>query len=656
MNRIRLYKYLVLIGLAAFIVVVFFAMGWKKGIKIDKGGQISDFLTDVGTSLGKILRKGTAFDYTKTREGEKIFRLQAEEITDYEDGTQVLVGVVADLYGRRNTMTLTANNGIYQKKDLTMTIEGDVTLTDERGMRAVTRKATYAEKDGFVRSHAPVDFQKGPLIGRGGVLKYWVKTGRMRLERGVHMHEENDPRLPDSALRARGESLEYHPSQDLIILVGNPGEAERYSEEWLGSVARIDWTQTAGGNNHGRVWAPSFRVHFREELLTELEGLEGCLVELDEKTSEKLPAGSLPPPPIRIRCQSLRATNDPILNQFVRLDFSGNVFGERGTSHFAADSAIYSLTDDILTLDGNAEIADPEQTVHADSIRYDRRAARGQAFGNVQAAVRSGEGASSFFPGNGEGTVYFDSQNARLERDGEWIEFAEGAVARRGEDTLTAERIEIDRAAQRMHAEPFVVTRLIESGSQRTPTIISARSMTYTGGTHTAYYVGGTQMKRGEITLNSDELDVVFASPDAQGEEQIDRVIGRGSVVMDSPGRIGRGDTMIYDVARDEVTLSGKEEIEVQETDTGRTIRGKRLTYSLNQDSLGIYTDDFGRTVSSSSSLTADRTRREQDEADSGETGDDASETDTPPDETPDENLEETVDETLNDTAYETEN
>jgi lipopolysaccharide export system protein LptA len=316
---------------------------------------------------------------------------------------------------------------------------------------------------------------------------------------------------------------------------------------------------------------------------------------------------SLPDEPrSTLRSERLLARYDAPSARFSSLEFSGHAAFRRENIVAYADEMQYEVAEDALELLGNAEVQSPSYVLRSERMVFHQSEGRLEGQGTVQAISRSAEPGQEGplpplrFPFHGKEPVYVYADEVTMWQEEEHAEFRRSAVMRHGEDTISASVLHFYLKEGVLQADDNVLTRLLTVDDERAPTMVASQSLRYEDAERVAVYRGGTQLMRRDVSLRSEDLYAYFSEGEQAGENRIERLMARGNVVLESPGRRGSSDWAEYLMGREEATLGGEREIEVRELETGRVARGRVLTYSLKGDTLGIYTDAHGRTVSTS--------------------------------------------------------
>lgn len=101
-------------------------------------------------------------------------RVAYERQLTYADGSTRLVEVTiaADERGGSRSFTVTGKEADVGQNESTIHMNGDVRLAASDGMTARTERASYSDKDGFVRAMGPVEFSRGRMAGSGFGMTY----------------------------------------------------------------------------------------------------------------------------------------------------------------------------------------------------------------------------------------------------------------------------------------------------------------------------------------------------------------------------------------------------------------------------------------------------------------------------------------------------
>jgi lipopolysaccharide export system protein LptA len=123
-------------------------------------------------------------------------------------------------------------------------------------------------------------------------------------------------------------------------------------------------------------------------------------------------------------------------------------------------------------------------------------------------------------------------------------------------------------------AMAFSLTTFAKSGS--VPTMIEADELIYSQKENKAIYKGNVVVKRGDLTIYANRMDVYF---NKNGD--IEKIVAIGNVrIYKAPNREGRGDKAIYVKATDTITLIGNAYLK-----QGKNIvEGEKVVYYISKE------------------------------------------------------------------------
>lgn len=587
-------------GLGGVFIIIMVFM-WQKGRPISALSRVS--IDAVFSMLGRdAAAEGTEFSHTRTQGGRKVFRIESRRVADFLNGVRSLEEVSATLYDDEGELYVTSERADYDARSGDLTLLGDVTLRDDRGLEVQTEELRYDDKEQAASTPSPVRFRRSTLQGTGRHLHYSVADGMLILEGrvGADALQEDEP--PDQATRIllQAERLEYDRARNRVVLRGGaaPDDNGEDEEAWKRACVFLESLPSEADATHYRVWAPVMTAYFAGEALDRIAARGDVQVETQT---------GLPDDPLStLRSERLLARYDAPSARFSSLEFSGHTAFRRENAVAYADKIRYEVAEDALELSGNAEVQSPSYILRSEHMVFHQSEGRLEGRGTVQAVSRSPEPGREDplpalrFPFQSEEPVYVYADEVTMWQEEEHAEFRRSAVMRHGEDTITASVLHFYLKESVLQADDHVMTRLLTVDDERAPTMVTSQSLRYEDAERVAVYRGGAQLMRRDVSLRSEDLYAYFSESGQTDETRIERLMARGNVILESPGRRGSGDWAEYLMGREEATLGGEREIEIRELETGRVARGRVLTYSLKGDTLGVYTDAHGRTVSTS--------------------------------------------------------
>lgn len=323
-----------------------------------------------------------------------------------------------------------------------------------------------------------------------------------------------------------------------------------------------------------------------------------------------------PPPPALTWSDELKAKFIPNTNQVATVEQNGHFRYEEGVRKASADKALLEQTINRMTLNGSARVLDDTGSALADTIVMN------QANGDMDA---TGHVLSTHEPDKNQkpGTSMLDDSKAmqaqadRMQtRDNNTVVHYEGHVVMwQGANRISADKIDIDRDEQSLHATGNIVSELVDNKSDNSTsdssgpqtvasnaaaqaptdppifTIVRAPELNYRDDTRIAIYTGGVKLTREKMTVVSDELKA-FLTPktkDNSDQSSLDHAIASGKVTVSQvlPGgrtRVGTAEHCEYYTKDSKVVLNGGAP-QIVDSYKGIT-KGTQLTYFSDEDHL----------------------------------------------------------------------
>jgi lipopolysaccharide export system protein LptA len=302
--------------------------------------------------------------------------------------------------------------------------------------------------------------------------------------------------------------------------------------------------------------------------------------------------------------KDMKAEFDQKTGELSRLEQWNDFRYEQGPRHAKADKALLESAADRITLEGLARVWDATGSTSGDRIVLNQKSGDFTAEGKV-ASTRQPEkkkeakpagGAAS--PGmlSGDSPLQARAQKMTSTDNNRKIAYEGGAVLWQGANRIEAQRVDIDRANEGLHARGSVVSNFLDNPpvsadagkkkAQPLLTVVKAPELVYTGKDKMAYYTGGVLLERPGMEVRSAELRA-FLKED-KDETTLERAIADGNVRILEKAvdrtRTGTGEHGEYYVADNKLILTGGSPLLVDSL-RGST-RGKELTYFANNDRL----------------------------------------------------------------------
>ena len=275
----------------------------------------------------------------------------------------------------------------------------------------------------------------------------------------------------------------------------------------------------------------------------------------------------------------------------------------------SAGKAAYDVATQTVQLTGNPRIHNASGELSAGSIELEHTSGNANATDGVKATYQQTKGQVSV-PFSSAGSVHVVADHAHLDHATELTTFygKTGDAARlwQGSDSIAAPVLELSRAHATLSAhgsgDGAAVTAILTSqpGSQpnATATVVRLRSRTlfYADNDHQATVSGAVVAQTSTGTLRANSMDIYFTrgaalqptgkTPDQPGS-QVEKIVARGAVRLQQPGRTGSGEQLTWTAADSRFVLTGTPGEPPRLSDQARgTVTGTSLIFNDRDDSV----------------------------------------------------------------------
>ncbi len=300
-----------------------------------------------------------------------------------------------------------------------------------------------------------------------------------------------------------------------------------------------------------------------------------------------------------------------------KADEEGPGRNSAGVSTATADRAAYDAATQIVQLAGNPRIKDTNGELSAASIEVDRATGNANATGGVKATYRQGGRQSFSFTGTGP--IHVIADHAHLDHEKDLTTFygtaREQARLWQGSDSIAAPVLELSRARETLsaHAEdgkaagvnavltssPSPSKGAMPAKTAGTSVVrLQSKTLLYAEGGRKAVFGGGVTAQAPSGLMRSNFMDIYFsaaAGVKAEGPQasqqgsQVSRIVARGAVVLEQPGRKGTGEELNYTAQDGKFVLTGSSAAAPRLVDEVRgTITGAALIFNDRDDSVTV--------------------------------------------------------------------
>jgi lipopolysaccharide export system protein LptA len=412
---------------------------------------------------------------------------------------------------------------------------------------------------------------------------------------------------------------------DAIELMMRPGGQEIESMR-TDAPGQLEFKPNSPGKPHRTLDANRIQIAYGDN--NALQSFRGTQA---KTRTDKPPAGQTTdgkqpvPPPSFTWSDELIAKFSPDGNQLSTLEQKGNFRYEEGLRHATATKAFLEQAENRITLTDKAKVWDNTGTTLGDVIVLNQKNGDMDATGHV-ASTREPESSKQ-----GQNSTMLDESKpmqARSDkmqtRDNNFQIVYEGhAVLWQGANRISANRVEIDRDKETLHAMGNVVSELLDRHGQETPmksagvqpklepvvdktptkgdktrpenpgvpvfTIVHAPELVYSDEDRLAHYTGGVKLIRDHMTVTSEELRAFLTPNDPKSKDNdtsLDHAFADGDVVVYQANpdrtRTGTSQHCEYYPKQNKVILNGGM-AKVVDSRKGTTV-GRQLTYLSDTD------------------------------------------------------------------------
>ena len=319
-------------------------------------------------------------------------------------------------------------------------------------------------------------------------------------------------------------------------------------------------------------------------------------------------------PDVTTASGELMAKFDPNTGQMQTLEQWTDFRYKEGTREARATKARMEQAQSMVFLDGKASMWDPTGATTADKIAMDQKSGDMLAEGNVT-STRQPEAKpkpGSMLEPSEPTQATADKMTTRDKR--EKVLYEGKAVMWQSSNRIEADRIDIDRKKQQLEAKGSVFSQFLDKPKEGKKTkatapvytVIRSDELYYSDVDKLAHYKQSVVLDRPDMNVKSSELRAWFKK--TEKETQLDHALAEGAVrILQATAatstavartRTSTGNTALYEVAEEKVTMEGGEPMLV---DSLRgTTKGQKLTWFSNDDRLlvdGVVTDRAVSTI-----------------------------------------------------------
>jgi lipopolysaccharide export system protein LptA len=302
--------------------------------------------------------------------------------------------------------------------------------------------------------------------------------------------------------------------------------------------------------------------------------------------------------PSQTSSKNLEADFDPKTGQMVQMRQWDDFRYVEGTRKATARKATLEQDNNRITLETAARVWDPTGSTSADVIHLDQQSGNFTAEGHVSTSRQEKQKTKSDLL-SGDEPVQATAQRMLSTDHNSFIRYEGKADMWQGASRIRADRIEIDRQAQRLVAVGDVETQLREKEKDKKDgvvkpvgppifTIVKAGGLIYTDTDRLAYYTGGAILTRPNLRVKSLELRSYLSEAGSDNSLERSYADGKVEIQQTSPTRTrtGTSEHAEYYTSEDKIILRGGAPGLVDSL-KGNT-HGAELTYFASDDRLFV--------------------------------------------------------------------
>jgi LPS export ABC transporter protein LptC len=547
-------RVLILLVLAG--IVVWTAMSWGRRGK-PQATITMDAAPAVAPEQGPVVDQADRFAASGTKEGRPAFDLAASSVTGLQGDRKLLEKVqltVHELQG--GTVQVESRQGQFDPTARRAQLSGDVAIRTPDGLSLETGELFYDSDRDMIYTGDAIRFKLGNVEGTGQGLNYLVNERRIKIPSKVNLKILPEDGSPPVQITAGNLAAGL---QENNAVFSEPATLERGADRMTGRYMRIEMDDT-----HKHVTG----IHSYGDVVVSLA-----------PDAEGRPA--------ELRADSLVLSVGPG-NVLDTAEASGGCRFQSGPYTSTSSSALFRRDEDRLELRGDPVVLTDRERIAAQEIDLHPARQSLEARGDVR-TVSAGDTRAPI-PGFGAGAaVSFQADRLVAEQAAHRATYSGAARAWQEGSSLQADEIVVDEAARQVRASGSVQSRFVtrtvsKTGPARPVTsTITARHLFLDDAASTAHYEGETRLTRPDATLTADAMDVILR--DTGRRRELDRILARGSVSAKHEGIFATASAAEYQSDKQIMILRDAQGLaEVIDSTTGRSMRGKELTYDLSGD------------------------------------------------------------------------
>jgi LPS export ABC transporter protein LptC len=571
LRAVLVLRVLVLMVLAGFVLAVVMSYGRRGSPQTEITMAPA---SPTPSQQGPVVDRSDKFEVNGSREGRPAFTLRAQSVTGFAGDRKLLEGVELTIHdGRGGQVTVSGLEGQFDAAERRARLSGNVTVEGrDEGLSLRTGTLFYDNDRDMIFTADDIEFSVGGLEGRGRGMNYLVSNRQIK--------------IPDRVvLRIAAEET----AQPVSISSGDlVASLDRNTAVFTDNVRMESGGDVLYGNY--------LKVQFDESrrLVRQMNAFGDVVATLAPR-----PDGTVN----EMRSDSLSAEFSGPKSALQVAEASGNCRVTSGAYTSRSRSARYRAAAGLLELRGDPVLMTATDRIAAQEIDLEIGARVLQARGDVRTVSQPGSTGGSGAPGFGSrAAISFQARTLVADQHADRAAYSGAARVWQEGNSLQGEEIIIDRPARQLRATGNVMARFTQrparpAGPPARPvvTTITATSLVLDDAQGVGRYRDQVHLTRADAVLTADAMDAYLLERD--GGRGLDRIEARGSVAIKKAQSFGTARSALYQAGQDMLVLEDEEGLaEVVDAATGRTLRGRTLTFDLAGDRILTESARGGRT------------------------------------------------------------
>jgi LPS export ABC transporter protein LptC len=522
---------------------------------------------------GPVVDQADEFEINGTREGRPSFTLRARTVTGFAGERKLLEGVHLTIHqDDGGAINIAGSTGHFDAASRRAQIVGDVVIEGGEGVSLRTGTLFYDSDRDMIFTADEVAFSAARMEGTGRGLNYLVGERRIKIPDEVRLQIRPDDDGEVSVISA-GDLVATLPENRIILTDDvrlNRGR-ETLRANYLSLQFEGARHELAGMKAFGDVGAT---------LVPERDGA-----------------------PSDLRADSLTARFGPSGDAVEEVEASGSCRVSSGPYTSRSRGARFVRQDDRLELRGDPVVLTERDRIAAQEIDLHPKQRVLEARGDVRTVSLPGAGGEASSPGfSPRSALSFQAADLRVDDATHRAVYSGAARAWQEGSSIQAEEIAIDQEARTLKATGHVVARFTQRpatspapAARPVVTSIVSDDLVYEDARGVGAYRGNVRLTRDDTMLTSDAMDAYLK--EVEGHRELDHIEASGSVAVKRAGSFGTARHATYQGGEDLLILRDEEGLaEVVDAATGRTMRGRTLTFDLAGDRILTESERGGRT------------------------------------------------------------